>query len=148
MKIYIGSDHAGYELKHYLMSKYSSGDFEDLGYKEKDEKDDYPGIAHTLAEKITGNPDALGVLICGSGIGVSMAANRHRGIRAALCCNVKMAKMAREHNHANILCLGGRITGSGKAYKILKKFVKTKTEGGRHKKRVEQIESGFTDRMV
>ena len=140
MKIYIGSDHGGFELKHYLMAKFKEGEFIDLGNFDYDKKDDYPAVAHLVAEAVLEDTGAWGILICSSGLGMSMAANRHLGIRAAVCLSVKMAKLSRQHNNANILCLGGKIISKGKSLRILKKFVKTKFESGRHQRRVEEIE--------
>ena len=140
MKLYIGSDHGGLELKHYLMGKFKEGEFIDLGHFDYDKKDDYPEIAHQAAEAILEDAGTLGILICSSGLGMSMAANRHPGIRAAVCLSTKMAKLSRQHNNANILCLGGKFINKGRALRILNKFVKTKFEGGRHQRRVEGIE--------
>lgn len=141
MKIYIGSDHAGYELKHYLMGKFKEGEFVDLGYFDYNPKDDYPSVAHELAKEVLADEGAMGVLICGSGLGMAMAANRHHGIRAADCVYTKMAQTARQHNNANVLCLGARLLSQGKALRILKKFMETKFEGARHQIRVEGIDS-------
>ena len=140
MKIYIGSDHGGYELKHYLMEKFKDVEFKDLGHLENDSTDDYPEIAHQVAEAVSRDKDSLGVLICGSGLGMSMAANKHQGIRAAAVNTPELAKLARQHNNANVLTIGGRIIGRSKAAKIFKTFISTGFDGGRHQERVNNID--------
>lgn len=139
--IYLASDHAGFELKEKLKS-YLTGEneeFADLGC-DSTESCDYPDYAHSLAEKITAEPGARGVAICGNGIGISMALNRHVGIRAARAVSVEDAEMTRRHNDANVLVLGGRTLTSDLAKKIVEKFLITKFEGGRHESRVKKIE--------
>ena len=140
MKIYIGSDHGGYELKHYLMKKFNDFEFKDLGHLENDSTDDYPEIAHQVAEAVSRDKDSLGVLICGSGLGMSMAANKHQGIRAASVNTSELAKLARQHNNANLLTLGGQIVSKSQAAKILKIFISTEFAGGRHQARVNNID--------
>lgn len=103
---------------------------------------DYADLAHQLAARIASGEPARGVLVCGTGIGMAMAANRHRGVRAALCHDAFTAEMARRHNDANVLCLGGRVTGAGVAMQILDLFLTTPFEGGRHALRVAKIEKG------
>lgn len=142
MKIAIGSDHGGFtmkeELKEYLKEK--GYDVTDCGtYSE--ESIDYPDIAMETAKKIISKENELGVLLCGTGIGISIAANKIDGIRAALCTDCYCAKMARNHNDANVLCMGGRVTGIELAKSILDTFLNEKFEGGRHSIRVDKIKS-------
>ena len=141
MNIYTGSDHAGFNLKQILIRKLQELGFEvkDLGTYSKDSCD-YPDYAHLVAKNVLKDKNSLGLLVCGSGIGISMAANRHPGIRAALCRSGFEAELSRKHNNANILALGERITGQDLALDILDKFINTDFEGGRHSRRVEKIE--------
>ncbi len=133
--IYIASDHAGFLLKEKLKSKFT---LHDLGNFEKDEKVDYPDFALQLCSRIKDND--FGILICGSGQGMVMAANRHKHIRACLCLDTNQAKLARQHNNANVLCLSGRVTdNSTKAEEIVKAFLETDFEGGRHQKRLSKF---------
>ena len=132
--IYIASDHAGFFLKEKLKSKF---DLHDLGNFKEDEKVDYPDFALKLCDRIKEND--FGILICGSGQGMVMAANRHKHIRACLCLDTDQAKLARQHNNANVLCLAGRITDSLQAEEILKIFLETDFEGGRHSKRLSKF---------
>ncbi len=140
MKIVMGSDHAGFELKEhvrkYLLEK--GVEVEDQGAYSL-ESVDYPDFAKKVSEAVL-EQGILGILICGTGIGISIAANRHRGIRAALCENEFSARMSRAHNNANILCMGGRVVGIGVAESIVDAFLSTEFEGGRHARRVEKIE--------
>ena len=99
----------------------------------------YPDYAHELSKKVSNNRKNIGILVCGSGIGMSMAANKHKKIRAAVCYSVKNAKLSRLHNNANIITLGSRLTNRNTAFKCVEVFVNTKFEGGRHKKRVKKI---------
>jgi ribose 5-phosphate isomerase B len=139
----IASDHAGFKLKEQLKSALEElgFDFEDLGPMDETSCD-YPDLAHELAAGIAAGRYGFGVLVCGTGIGMSCAANRHRGVRAALCTESYAARMARAHNDANVLCLGARIVGPGVAGDILKTFLETRFEGGRHARRVEKIDGG------
>lgn len=141
MKIFAGSDHGGLDLKRFLLEKLveSGYEVEDLGTHSSDSCD-YPVYAHKVAEKILSTPDSKGLLICGSGIGISIAANRHKGIRAALCRNSLDSKLSRQHNNANIVAMGGRITGNALAWDIMEAFLHTEFEGGRHERRIEKIE--------
>ncbi|GAB4266599.1 MAG: ribose 5-phosphate isomerase B [Candidatus Rifleibacteriota bacterium] len=141
MKIYAGSDHGGFVLKQILIKKLrdSGHQVEDLG-THSSESCDYPDYAHAVARKVISDQGSKGLLICGSGIGISIAANRHAGIRAALCRNGFEAELAIKHNNANVLVLGERITGEALAIDILEKFLAAEFEGGRHLKRVEKIE--------
>ena len=139
--IHLASDHAGFALKG-LLARH----LESRGYAVQDhgthstESCDYPVLAHALAAAVEAEPEGLGVLICGTGIGVSITANRHPGIRAALCATELQARLAREHNNANVLCLGERVTGQGVALDIAELFLNTAFEGGRHLRRINQIE--------
>ena len=99
----------------------------------------YPDYAHKLSKKVSNNRKNIGILVCGSGIGMSMAANKHKKIRAAVCYSVKNAKLSRLHNNANIITLGSRLTNKNTAFKCIDAFINTKFEGGRHKKRVRKI---------
>lgn len=143
MQIYIGSDHAGYKLKQEIKKHIEEKEgFEviDLG-SFKEESIDYPEIVHEVADKVFDYPGSIGIMICGTGQGSCMAANREPGIRAALCTNEYMAVKAREHNHANFLCLGERVTGPGVATGIVDKFLETAfDESERHVRRVKKIE--------
>ena len=139
--IAIACDHGGFELKVGLCRflEASGHTVVDLGV-DTPESADYPDKAHALAEEILQARADLGILICGTGIGMSIAANRCKGIRAALCTNSYMAKMAREHNDANVLCLGGRVVGPALAENIVTEFLSGKFQGGRHVRRLEKIE--------
>ncbi|NPA60058.1 MAG: ribose 5-phosphate isomerase B [Epsilonproteobacteria bacterium] len=141
MKFYIATDHAGIDLKDYTVELLKDKGHEviDLGPYSKD-RVDYPDYAHKVATSVLEDKDAYGILICGSGIGMSMAANRHKGIRAALCHDAYTAMVARGHNDANILCFGERIVGRGVAESILDAWIKYDFDGGRHTQRVDKIE--------
>ena len=143
ISIVIGSDHGGLALKGFLVDvlKKRGIPVEDVGAHSL-ESCDYPRYAHEVAEKVlAGAPTGmLGILVCGTGLGMSMTANRTPGIRAAVCTDEYMARMARAHNNANILCLGERVVGPGLAQAILDAFLDTGFEGGRHQRRVEAIE--------
>lgn len=138
MKIVIGSDHGGFQLKEELKS-FLQADYklEDLGVF-SEESSHYPEIAFLVAEKAV-QEKCFGILICGTGIGVSIAANKVHGARAALCHSVEYAKLAREHNHANILCLGGRFMETELAQEIARTFLTTGELDERHQVRVDQI---------
>ena len=139
-KIFISSDHAGYDLKEQIKKKFSKKfKFQDLGTYTSEVSVDYPKYAHKLCKKVSNNSKNMGILVCGSGLGMSMAANRHKKIRAAVCYSVKNTKLSRLHNNANIITLGSRLTKKNIAFKCLEVFIKTKFEGGRHKKRVKKI---------
>ncbi len=138
--IYIASDHAGYNLKEYLKNKFSKKyDFIDLGTNRASVSVNYAQFAHKLSKKVTKNDKNYGILICGSGLGMSMAANRHKKIRAALCYTVKNTKLSRLHNNSNVITLGSRLIKKNLAVKLINVFFKTNFEGGRHKKRVKSI---------
>ena len=134
-KIFISSDHAGYNLKELIKKKFSNKyKFEDLGTNGSKVSVNYPDFAHKLCKKISKNSKNIGILVCGSGMGMSMAANRHKKIRAAVCYSIKNTKLSRLHNNANIITLGSRLTNKNTAFKCIEVFVNTKFEGGRHKK--------------
>ncbi len=139
-RIIAGSDHAGVDLKKELLerAKELGYEIEDLGTMSH-ESADYPDFAHLVANEIA-RERGLGLLVCGTGIGMSIAANRHKGVRAAVCEDVFSAKMARKHNDANLLCLGARVVGPGLAQEILEAFLVNEFEGGRHSRRVEKME--------
>lgn len=140
-RIAIGSDHAGFSLKEeverYLQEQ--GHDVEDLGTHDE-QSTDYPDYAHPVAAAVAEGKAELGVLVCGTGIGMSMAANRHRGVRAAVCSEPYSAKMARLHNDANVLCVGARVVGAGLACDIVDAFLGAEFEGGRHQRRVGKID--------
>jgi len=139
--IAIASDHAGVAMKTDICRFLQSLglEVEDLG-PEDTSSVDYPDYAHLLARAVSDGRIDRGVLICGTGIGMSMAANRHRGVRAALCHDAYTAEMARRHNDANVLCLGARVIGAGVTEQIVRIFTETPFEGDRHQRRVAKIE--------
>jgi ribose 5-phosphate isomerase B len=138
--IAIASDHAGVDLKSILKEDLAALGFEVLDLGTQDEQSvDYPDIADALADAIDGQRVSRGVAICGSGIGISMAANRHRHVRAALCHDTLSAKLAREHNDANVLAMGARLIGTETARDCLRTFLNTPFEGGRHQRRVAKM---------
>lgn len=139
-KILIASDHGGLELKQELIKNFSK-DFEfiDLGVKDRTSVD-YPDFAKLLCEKLLSNQGEMGILVCGSGQGMAMQANRFKGIRAALCWDLPSAILSREHNNANVLCLGGRLIPFGYAVEIARTWLNTKFLGDRHTKRVEKLD--------
>jgi ribose 5-phosphate isomerase B len=139
-KILIAADHAGFDLKKFLIEELSKIGVEalDLGCSSAEKSVDYPDYAKKLCQKIS-EKNQLGILICGSGIGISIAANRFKHIRAALCHNAKTAKLARAHNDANVICCGARIINPNKALAAVKAFLTTNFEEGRHGKRVEKL---------
>lgn len=136
----ICSDHAGYELKEHLLDWLSAEniDFTNFGTYSPDSCD-YSDFAHPLAEAIEDGESSLGIAICGSGQGVCMTVNKHQGIRGALCWMPEMAKLARQHNNANVLCLPARFVSKEEAIEIVKSFFNTPFEGGRHQKRIEKM---------
>ena len=139
-KIFISSDHAGYNLKEQIKKRFKNKYiFQDLGTDTSSKSVNYPDYAHKLCKKISKSSKNMGILVCGSGMGMSMAANRHKKIRAAVCYSVKNTKLSRLHNNANIITLGSRLTKKNTAFKCIDVFIKTKFEGGRHKKRVKKI---------
>jgi ribose 5-phosphate isomerase B len=140
--VFLGSDHAGLALKAALLSHLTAAGHTvvDLGPTEA-KSVDYPDFAKLVCRKVLDTPEAAGILVCGTGIGMSMAANRMPGIRAALCLNEYLARMTRLHNDANVLCLGERVMGVGLAASVADVFLETSFEGGRHQRRVDLIES-------
>ncbi len=137
MKIYIGADHAGYKLKEQLKKRLRNAIDITPAYIEGD---DYPEVAEKVAKKVAREKSAKGVLVCGSGEGVCIAANKIKGIRAVTCFNEKIAVLSREHNDANVLCLSGWALSGGKAAKIVKKWLATPFSGAaRHKRRIRKI---------
>lgn len=136
----IGADHAGFEYKTQLieMLKNAGWQVEDKGTYSADSTD-YPDYAHPVANMIEEGKAAAGVLICGSGNGICMTANKHKGIRAALCWNTELAELARQHNNANVICLPARFVSIDLAKEMTEKFLATPFEGGRHEKRVNKI---------
>jgi ribose 5-phosphate isomerase B len=140
-KLALGADHAGFALKEQLKPLLAQlgRAFEDLGTH--DERScDYPDFAHAVAGGVAQGRYALGLLVCGTGIGMSIAANRHPGVRAALCSEPFSARMARAHNDANLLCLGARVVGLGLAQEIVRAFLAADFEAGRHAARVAKLE--------
>ncbi len=142
MRILIASDHAGFDLKQLIVEYVANRGHAvvDLGSSNA-EAVDYPDFAHALARSLLAGGGERGILVCGTGIGMAMAANRHRGVRAALCHDAFTAEGGRRHNDANVLCLGGRVTGAGVALQIVDAFLTTPFDGGRHERRVRGIES-------
>ncbi len=138
--IALAADHGGYELKNRIRAH-----LEEAGYVCRDfgtdsaASVDYPDYAHPLCEAVAAGECELGILVCGTGIGMSMAANKHRGIRAACCSDTYSARLTREHNDANVLCLGGRVVGEGLALDMVDLFVTTPFAGGRHQARVDKL---------
>jgi len=141
-KICVAGDHAGFELKEtvkrYLTEK--GFDVRDCGAAAYDKNDDYPVFAKALAAEINGGGSPRGVLFCGTGVGASIAANRHKGIRAALCFTPEMGTLSRAHNDSNVLVLGARTTSADTSLKILDAWLTGRFEGGRHQKRVDMLD--------
>ncbi len=139
-KITIGCDHAGFELKLKVIDHLKSRGIEviDVGTHSIDSCD-YPNIAHAVCKNIQDGVTELGILICGTGIGMSMAANKHRGIRAAACSDTFSARLTRVHNDANVLCFGERVVGMGLAIDLVDNFIDAEFEGGKHQRRVDLI---------
>ncbi len=140
MKIGIASDHAGFELKEILKKELTSNGYEveDFG-THSSQSMDYPDVAHPLATSVENGTTPVGIAICGSGNGISMTVNKHSGIRAALCWNEELAKLARNHNDANILSLPARFITPDEAVRILHSFLSASFDGGRHEARVNKI---------
>ena len=139
-RILLASDNAGFKLKdkikRFLIKKGNT--VLDLGTKNTNSVD-YPDYAHLLSKKMKNNKSQFGILICGSGIGMDMAANKHKNIRAALCYNIKSTKLSRQHNNANVMTIGSRLTKKNVALKCVSTFMKTNFDGGRHQRRVKKI---------
>ena len=138
MKITIGADHAGFELKETLSASLTQHQLKDFGTNSADSVD-YPDFAHPVAFAVENNEFDFGILICGSGNGIAITANKHQGIRAAICWNTELAGLARKHNNANILCLPARFISVKEALAITQIFLTTEFEGGRHANRVNKI---------
>lgn len=140
MNIALGGDHAGFEYKQELLSflKGSGFNVTDFG-PFSSESCDYPDFAHPVADSVTNKTNTFGVLICGSGNGVCMTANKHKDIRAALCWNTEMASLARQHNDANIICIPSRFVAYELAQQMVEVFLNTPFEGGRHQRRVDKV---------
>ena len=140
LKIALASDHAGFELKQAVIAKLKAAGAEtkDFGTYST-ESCDYPDFAHPMASAVEGQEFDFGIAICGSGNGISMTANKHQGIRCALCWDVELAHLARQHNDANVLSMPARFISQEKAFEIVDGFFKTDFEGGRHVKRVQKI---------
>ncbi len=143
MLISIGSDHAGFKLKEEVKTYLSSLNitYKDCGTFSEDSVD-YPDFGHAVANDVLNKQADLGIIICGSGNGINISANKHKGIRSALCWNEEIAKFARLHNDANILALPGRFIDTEEAKRAVKIFITTEFEGGRHQNRINKIESG------
>ncbi len=139
--IALGADHAGYEYKDKLIAYLTENGYEciDCGTNGP-ESVDYPIHASRVCELVRGGKAAFGVLVCGTGIGMSIAANKHRGIRAALCNEPESTAMTRHHNNSNVLCLGARMISYEKALELTKVFISTEFDGGRHERRVEMLD--------
>jgi ribose 5-phosphate isomerase B len=139
-RIFISSDHAGFNLKEniklFLTKKKIP--FQDLGPNDNS-RVDYPDYAHKVANKVCLNKKSMGILVCGSGMGMNIAANRHKKVRAAQCFNLKSTKLSRLHNDANIITLGSRLLSKKVALRCISTFLNTKFEGGRHSKRIKKI---------
>lgn len=145
-KIIVGADHGGVELKNVIKAHLEAKGYEveDVGTYTTDSCD-YPVYAHKLCKKVQAGEYPLGILVCGTGIGMSMAANKHKGIRAACCSDTFSARLTRLHNNANVLCLGARVIGAGLALDLVDSFISADFEGDRHAKRIslfEKIEDG------
>ena len=140
MKIFISSDHAGYNLKNYIFNILVKKNYKISNLGPFSEKSvDYPIFAKKLATKVAKNKTSFGILVCGSGTGMAIAANKVKNIRAAVCYNVKNTKLSRLHNNANIITVGSRLTNKDLALKLVNIFLKTKFEGGRHLRRIKKI---------
>ena len=139
-KIFIASDHAGFRLKESIKKFLIKKKFLVLDLGPKDDRSvDYPDYAKKLAKNMISKKSNTGILVCGSGIGMAMSANRFKKIRAAVCYNVKSAKLSRSHNNANIIAIGSRLTNKNLALKLIMIFLRTKFDGGRHKRRTNKI---------
>ena len=137
--IAIGCDHGGFELKCAVMNHLLNKKIEFVDCGCEGERCDYPDIAEAVCKKVTSGECELAILVCGTGIGMSIAANKIKGIRAAVCSDWYSAKYTRLHNNANVLCLGGRVLGAGLALELVDVFLETEFEGGRHSDRIDKI---------
>jgi ribose 5-phosphate isomerase B len=140
MKIAIASDHAGYPLKQILIDylKQEKIPFEDLGV-DGPKSVDYPDYAAAVAQAVSSGKDDHGILVCGTGLGMIITANKFKGVRAVAVTDIYSARMAKEHNNANVIAVGGRTVDSSKAIRLVKSWLKAKFEGGRHQKRLDKI---------
>ena len=139
-KIFISSDHAGYSLKEQIKKKFKKKYiFLDLGTDNSKVSVNYPDYAHKLCKKVANDNKNIGILVCGSGAGMSMAANKHKNIRAALCYDIKSTKLSRLHNNANVMAIGSRLIKKNVALKCVETFLKTSFDGGRHLRRIKKI---------
>jgi ribose 5-phosphate isomerase B len=144
LKLYVGSDHGGVDLRRRLVAHARAAGHEvvaELGPADETESTDYPDVAAQVCARVLGDAGSFGLLICGTGQGVAMAANRHPGIRAGIVSDVFSARMIRAHNDANVICFGARVIGPGLAEALLDAFAETDFEGGRHQRRVAKIEA-------
>jgi ribose 5-phosphate isomerase B len=139
-KIFIASDHGGYSLKKQIINHFKEMEFIDLGPIDESSVD-YSDYSQKLCRDILANPQSKGILICGSGQGMAMQSNRFKGIRAALCWSVETAKLSRDHNDANVLCLGARLLTEDLVYDITKTWLATEFSGGRHLARIKKLDS-------
>jgi len=141
MRIAVGADHAGFELKRHLAERLSAAGHEVLDHgTDSAESTDYPDFAHRVAASVASGQAERGLLVCGTGVGMAIGANRHRGVRAVSCSESFTARMSRRHNDANVLCIGSRVVGAAVAEDILEAFLATEFEGGRHARRVAKLE--------
>ncbi|MEJ2588343.1 MAG: ribose 5-phosphate isomerase B [Deltaproteobacteria bacterium] len=143
MKIIMGADHGGFDLKEACkvhLDASSSHRIEDVGVFSR-ESSNYPEVGHRVAQAVAQGEFKMGILICGTGIGMSLVANRYNGVRACLCHNLFTARLSRQHNNANILVMGGRVIGVGLALEMVDLFLETPFDGGRHEVRVNQIDA-------
>lgn len=140
MRVALASDHAGFPLKEKLKELLSEmgHTYTDFG-TDSEERCDYPDFAFPASEAVSSGECEVGILVCGSGVGMSICANKVRGIRAALCSNTDVARLSRLHNNANILCLGARLTPQDVAFEIVRTWLQTNFEGGRHQRRLNKI---------
>jgi len=150
VKIAAGADHAGYAVKSYIVRRLRSQGHEvvDVGPDSSETSVDYPVYAHRVAGMVAAGTADRGLLVCGTGLGVCMAANRHKGVRAAACTTPHLAEMSRRHNDANVLCLAGRLLSEDEAWAITEVWMATPFEGGRHEHRVDLIDAGAAEGLL
>lgn len=140
MRIYIGSDHAGFDLKDAVIKRYGEKfEFRDMGTF-SNESVDYPDFAHKVADSVLNDSESVGILICGTGNGMAITANKHAGIRAALCWSPEISALAKQHNNANILVLPARFIKTEYAFEIIDSYFNATFEGGRHQNRINKID--------
>lgn len=140
MRIYIGSDHAGFDLKDAVIKRYGEKfEFRDMGTF-SNESVDYPDFAHKVADNVLNDSESVGILICGTGNGMAITANKHAGIRAALCWSPEISALAKQHNNANILVLPARFIKTEYAFEIIDSYFNATFEGGRHQNRINKID--------